>query len=215
MARSPRSLIVYNPAMHNATVIRALAGILLTSAIAGCRSEKPKLDQLPADSRATTMGAPDTASTVPPDVSAWKVSVHGFGPLRAGMSAGQVQSLLPRLQATGDLNRAECTYARSSLLPPGVVLMFAKGSLARVDVLSGRAQTDLGARLGDTEDQVAMLYGRSLKVSPHKYTEGHYLTVQGESADSIFRIVFETDGSRVLRYRSGRIPEVEWVEGCG
>lgn len=150
-----------------------------------------------------------------PDVSTWKVSVQGFGQLRAGMSAAQVRSLLPQLQASDDLARAECTYARSSLLPPGVVLMFANGSLARVDVLSGRAQTDLGARLGDTEEQVAMLYGSSLKISPHKYTEGHYLTVPGESSDSIFRIVFETDGSRVLRYRSGRIPEVEWVEGCG
>ena len=29
-----------------------------------------------------------------------------------------------------------------------------------------------------------------------------------------YRLVFETDGERVTRYRAGRLPEVEWVEGC-
>ena len=33
-------------------------------------------------------------------------------------------------------------------------------------------------------------------------------------ADTTRRLVFETDGARVLRYRAGRRPEVEWVEGC-
>jgi hypothetical protein len=29
------------------------------------------------------------------------------------------------------------------------------------------------------------------------------------------RIVFETDGKKVVKYRSGRLPAVEYVEGCG
>jgi hypothetical protein len=32
--------------------------------------------------------------------------------------------------------------------------------------------------------------------------------------DTTHRIVFETDGQNVTLFRSGRMPEVEWVEGC-
>jgi hypothetical protein len=31
----------------------------------------------------------------------------------------------------------------------------------------------------------------------------------------MFRIVFETDGQRVTRFRAGRLPAVQYVEGCG
>jgi hypothetical protein len=33
--------------------------------------------------------------------------------------------------------------------------------------------------------------------------------------DSTRRIVFETETGRVTRFRTGRLPEVEWVERCG
>ena len=36
----------------------------------------------------------------------------------------------------------------------------------------------------------------------------------GTEADSGFEVVFETDSQRVTRYRAGRLPEVEYVEGC-
>jgi hypothetical protein len=46
-------------------------------------------------------------------------------------------------------------------------------------------------------------------------TDGHYLTVVPTSkADSPYRIIFETDGKRVLNYRAGIRPQVEYVEGC-
>ena len=34
------------------------------------------------------------------------------------------------------------------------------------------------------------------------------------AADSMYRIVFETDGPRVTQYRSGRVPAVDYGEGC-
>jgi hypothetical protein len=45
---------------------------------------------------------------------------------------------------------------------------------------------------------------------PAKYDPlGSYVVVRR-------RIVFEMDSTqRVTRYRAGREPEVEWVEGCG
>lgn len=59
------------------------------------------------------------------------------------------------------------------------------------------------------------LYPGQVTVQPHAYTDGHYLVVTPPAAaDSSFRIVFETDGQKVLRYRSGLVPAVEYVEGC-
>jgi len=49
------------------------------------------------------------------------------------------------------------------------------------------------------------------RVEPHKYTDGHYLVVDVTPQR---RFVFETDGSKVTRYRSGAVPVVDWVEGC-
>jgi hypothetical protein len=82
-------------------------------------------------------------------------------------------------------------------------------------VLHGTVPTSAGARIGDTEATIKKLYKGQVTVSPHKYTDGHYLTVVPKApADSAFRIVFETDGTRVLQYRGGRRPQVEYVEGC-
>ena len=72
-----------------------------------------------------------------------------------------------------------------------------------------------GARVGDSEDAVRKLYGSRVSVTPHKYTNGHYLTVTPMApSDSQYRIIFETDGKRVTRYRAGRLPQVAYVEGC-
>lgn len=59
------------------------------------------------------------------------------------------------------------------------------------------------------------LYPGQVTVQPHAYTDGHYLVVTPPAAaDSSFRIVFKTDGQKVLRYTSGLVPAVEYVEGC-
>lgn len=58
-------------------------------------------------------------------------------------------------------------------------------------------------------------YGSRVTVQPHLYTNGHYLIVRSDKPElSHYRIVFETDGTSVTRFRSGREPEVEFVEGC-
>ena len=195
-----------------------LATIVAIMATASCKSESPKLDQ-PPDSAPTTNAKPQGAASTSepasaPPISAWTISPAGLGPLKAGMSVAQVDSLVPKFSTPADIESSDCTYGRSPSLPAGAVLMFSKGSLARVDILSGGVKSDLGARIGDTEDQLRLLYGKSVRTTPHKYTDGHYMTVLSDQ-DSSFRIVFETDGSKVIRFRSGRTPEVEYVEGCG
>ena len=94
--------------------------------------------------------------------------------------------------------------------------MIEGGRVVRLDVNSGSVPTAEGIRVGDTEDRVKSTYGNRVTVTPHTYTAGHYLTVRTSAqSDSAYRIVFETDGRVVTKYRVGTVPSVEYVEGCG
>ena len=112
---------------------------------------------------------------------------------------------------------AECTYVRPSKAPPGVSVMLASGRVARIDVDSAGVQSDAGVAVGDTASKVEAAYAGRVSTLPHKYVPGgQYLTVKPVSpADSTLRIVFEAEGGRITRFRSGRVPEVELVERCG
>ena len=112
---------------------------------------------------------------------------------------------------------SECGYADPEGGPEGVSFMVVSDRVARVDVTGGPVKTRSGAGVGDTEAQVQARYADKLEVSPHKYVPGgHYLTlVPADAADAGFRLIFETDGSKVTRFRAGKEPEVSYVEGCG
>jgi hypothetical protein len=109
-----------------------------------------------------------------------------------------------------------CVYADPEGGPAGVSFMFVSGRLARVDVTGGGIKTLSGAAVGDGEAQVQALYSGQLQASPHKYLPaGRYLTlVPSDAADADLRLIFETDGSKVTRFRAGAQPGVSYVEGC-
>jgi hypothetical protein len=154
------------------------------------------------------------------DVTAlWMVTARGVGPVRVGMSASEAsaalgQPLVMPSEATAD---DRCAYATWRGSPPGVSLMIENGHVERVDVDSASVPTTAGVRVGDSEESVRSVYAERVTTTPHKYDpSGHNLTVRPASAaDSMFRIVFETDGKRVMRFRAGRLPAVQYVEGCG
>jgi hypothetical protein len=107
-----------------------------------------------------------------------------------------------------------CAYATSARLPRGVSVMVVDGVVVRVDADSNTVSTAEGARVGDTERRVLALYGARVKVSPHEYTDGHYLTVRPVTGDTSYLIIFETDKDTVNNFRAGKVPQVQWVEGC-
>jgi hypothetical protein len=108
-----------------------------------------------------------------------------------------------------------CDYLVWNDGPSGVHVMFDEHRIARVDVDTSGIATSAGARVGDDEARIRKLYPGHVTVTPHKYEDGHYLTVTPVApADKQFRIIFETAHGRVTRYRAGRMPAVEYVEGC-
>lgn len=143
-----------------------------------------------------------------------KVSLRGVEGITIGMTIPEAQKA-SGLRLVGDKN-PECTYYKIASMP-GLALMATKGRIARIDITNTTAiTTTSGAKIGDTESRIKTLYPGQIRVQPHKYTsKGHYLVfVPKDAADKDYRLIFETDGKVVTRWRVGKLPEVEWVEGC-
>ena len=211
-------------------VIRPTAAVSLALALAACA----KVEERPADSTSITTSTTTTttppATTPPasgsgstqqpppatPEPAGWTVTERGIGNLRAGMTIAQARAAVPAFSVAASRDSTACTYAKTDGLPPGVMVMVEGGKVVRAEVRRGTIATSTGARIGDSEDRIKTLYPGQVTVTPHKYTTGgHYLTVVPASgADAAYRIIFETDGKKVVNYRSGQTPQVEYVEGC-
>ncbi|MCW5314134.1 hypothetical protein GTQ43_10055 [Nostoc sp. KVJ3] len=146
-----------------------------------------------------------------------KLFINGIGTVRVGMTVSQAVKAAG-IQLVGDTPNNSCYYVKPRNEPKNLLFMVTKGRISRVDVVRHNSQitTLKGAKIGDTEAQIKSLYPGQIKVTPHKYVQGgHYLTfIPKDRANQNYRVVFETDGKRVTQFRSGKLPEVEFVEGC-
>jgi hypothetical protein len=142
-------------------------------------------------------------------------TLDGLGKVKLGASAKELASALGEPLPPPRVAEVSCRYMRPKSLPPGVGIMLVSDSVARIDIDSAGIATAEGAAVGDDETRVTGLYRDRVTVTAHKYTgpTGHYLTV-ARAGDTLHRIIFETDGKRVTKFRVGLRPAVEWVEGC-
>jgi hypothetical protein len=172
-----------------------------------------------ADSSRSSSGAPEAnapsatpaGATPAPDST---VTERGLGPLRAGMTLAEARRALgDALVVPKGTDTTGCAYVRWLGAPRATRVMIDEGRIARIEIDSTNVATAAGARVGDSEERIQQLYPGRVKVTPHKYVEGHYLTVNAAD-DSSFAIVFETEKGQVTRYRAGRKPAVGFVEGC-
>jgi hypothetical protein len=206
--------------------IRTLVLLTALSLCAACGSGGDDDRSAAADGAPALPSAEESVLPPPSDPAArpdtaWVLRMDGIGPLRVGMTLDEARAALG-----GDLRMSEnpvsmeagadrCDHPRSARLPAGVMMMVQGQRVVRLEVTSGATPTAEGARIGDTEARVQQLYPGRVQVQPHKYTEGHYLVVRPAAvADTTHLLVFETDGSAVLRFRAGQKPHVEYVEGC-
>ncbi len=147
-----------------------------------------------------------------------KVAIDGIGPIRVGMTVSEASVAAgTKLVSTGYSGAPGCFYFRPQNSPKDVAFMVIGDRIARVDIWRNSPVTTIsGARIGDTEERIKSLYPGRIQVSQHSYVpKGHYLTfVPKDPSDKNYRIVFETDGKRVTEYRAGKLPEVQYIEGC-
>ena len=200
---------------HHTSHAAALA--LLSAAALGCRHG----DRVRADSATGASSARPGSTTAPSPTqpaSPWTVTDSGAGVLRIGMTRDGLARELHSMPAGGASAGSDCSYLDIDGMPAGMRTMWVTGTLARIEITAPGVRTDRGAGVGDDRMRIDSLYGGRTTTMPAKYDpHGSYIVVRPASAtDSSRRIVFETDSThRVTRYRAGREPEVEWVEGCG
>jgi hypothetical protein len=178
-------------------------------ALGGCaKTESARSDSTMPSASNSVVATIDTAPTV---------TTAGYGPLLIGMTvANAAAALHSPTPPTAGLDTS-CAYIKLGGVPAGLRIMVTHGTVARIEIDSASIRTGLGVVVGDPESRVRDLYGSRLTVQPHKYDpNGRYLIVHSSApSDSTHEIVFETNGDVVTKYRAGRVPEVEWVEGCG
>ncbi len=158
-------------------------------------------------------GGDDSAAVATAGDAAWRITPQGFGPLLAGQSTAEAAAAVGSAFAAAAGASPDCSYAEWAAAPAGVRVMLVRDTVARVEVTQAGVTTAEQGRIGDAEGRIQSLYATKVYIRPHKYTTGKYMVVIPPE-DTLHRIVFETDGQNVTLFRSGRMPEVEFVEGC-
>ncbi|MEZ4411836.1 MAG: hypothetical protein R2910_02460 [Gemmatimonadales bacterium] len=135
------------------------------------------------------------------------------------MTLAEASTVLGEQLTPGEEESAPgCSYIYPKTLPRGAALMVIDGRIERIDVDSAGILATTGAGVGSTEAAIGAMFPGRVSVEPHPYDPPpnyHDLIVESELAsDSMFGMVFETDGKLVYQYRAGRKPAVLAMEGC-
>lgn len=175
-----------------------------------------------------TTGAPDTTTTTAQGLSDdSKLAFDGIGPVTVGMTLAEASAAAGTpVEVNPDYVLDGCAYARAAGAPAGLSFMVLRQEesdpwrIVRIDVDGdSRIATLSGIRIGATEAEVKRTYGDpgrtgEVSIEGHAYVEGgHYITYDDDGPGG-FRLLFETDGQKVTRFRSGRQDPVGYVEGC-
>lgn len=203
---------------------RLLTALALAIPLVGCaRRDEPA----PPDTVVVVTQAPAAPATTPPvapapgpvsnnaQEGAFVVKADEFNAIKTGWTLAKFNEAIgEQLKPKYDVSD-QCDILRPARFPSGVTAMVVLDTIVRFDIDRMGILTTEGAGIGDSEARVKELYRGRVTVQPHKYTGpvGHYLVI-APPGDALHRIIFETDGQKVLRYHVGNRPAVEYIEGC-
>ena len=144
-----------------------------------------------------------------------RVSTVGFDDITFGMTVAEAEAETGVCLRPDRPVNQDCYHVVPDPGPEGISFLVTEGTIERVDVFGGSVTTRSGIGLGSTEAEVNEQFGSSLEVRPHPQGGGSEMVlVPTDEADAVFRVVFETNGEVVTRFRSGRLPQVEPTLPC-
>lgn len=205
--------------------MRLLLPLALLAMLAACKPAADPAPVAPAAPLATPAG-PVPAAEMPPATPAAPEGLAGFGSygdVRLGIAAADMeQAWGGALEPLGPppAPADACHYlrpkraARSAEDP---AFMLEGGRFVRYDIEGARETAPGGGKVGMRRADIARLYADQIEARPHHYTDGEYLRIR-DPAGGAGVLVFETDGrgedARVVAWRVGLPPQVDYVEGC-
>ncbi len=156
----------------------------------------------------TTTEAPDFSGVPAFDTSS-SVSTVGIDAVTFGMTVNRAESAVEAAFVPVDPNfNIECYLIRPEGGPAGVELTVTAGTIERVDITNERITTRSGAGVGMSEQGLNDLFGASLTTAARPGGGNTITFTPSDAGDAEFRVIFETDGSVVTSFRSGRVPQV-------
>lgn len=202
---------------------------LIAFALAACTPAPAPQGEAPAPSApAAQAPAPATPATAPPAPATSAATpslaiepgalarIDGYGDMRLGMTADEARTAWQGELEGDTVEPDNCAYLRPKADEDfRVGFMFESGTFVRYDVAVDSMAAPGGGRVGQTRADIERLYGSRVEVRQHEYVpEGHYLRVT-DPAIANGALVFEMDEKgTVTRWRLGRAPQVDYVEGC-
>src|SRR5262245_55494859 len=142
----------------------------------------------------------------------WVVRYDGIGPVRIGMTLPQLNTALHEKFVLPENKEDQGCFYVTPTKHAHISFMIEDGHLVRIDVDASGIATAAGIQVGDSEKRAVQVYGKDLKVEPHHYTEGRYLTIR--SRDGRHGIRFETENGKIQTFYAGTVGAIEYVEGC-
>lgn len=148
---------------------------------------------------------------------AQQATLSGFGDMKLGSTAAEAKAAWSgELKPLGN-DTDTCHYLVPKWAKDGreLAFMIENDRFVRYDVGSARETAPGGGRIGMTVEELQLLYHGELQATPHKYVEGaQYLAIDTHGVAPT-RLVFETDAAhKVIGWRVGLSPQVDYVEGC-
>ncbi|MEH1778062.1 MAG: hypothetical protein V7L26_02720 [Nostoc sp.] len=150
-----------------------------------------------------------------------QVFINGIGPVRVGMTVEQASKAsgtrLISNNYTNDGSNSNCFYIQPESNPKNITFMVTNGRISRVDILGNKKITTVkGARIGDTKARVISLYKGNIQETNSESSSSIRLLrfTPTDRNDKNYRLIFEIYENRVNSFRSGKLPEVEYSEGC-
>ncbi len=204
--------------------------IALASALAACQPAPPT-DTAAETAPATTAPA---ATTTPPEPAAplapaagtspplaqdpaQQAALAGYGDMKLGSTSAEAKAAWGgELKPLGN-DSDTCHYLVPKWAKDGkeLAFMIENDRFVRYDVGSTKEAAPGGGKVGMTVEALQALYRNELQATPHKYVEGaQYLAIDTHGVAPT-RLVFETDAAhKVIGWRVGLSPQVDYVEGC-
>jgi hypothetical protein len=189
----------------------ALTAFVLT--VAACDDTRaPPVTAVPEPAGSEPASAPAEATPALP-VAAPLATFEGFDVTRFGMDEAAFRAAWKG--ELGVAGEGECFHLSPdwATVPADFAFMFEQGVFVRYSTEAPRELAPGGGRVGMLADEIRALYAGRIDETPHKYVPGAlYLRVADAGGSGL---VFEADpDGRISEWRVGRIPQVDYVEGC-